>query len=87
MGNGHALSRTTPVFAMAGAVIAAVVVLVVMGTVPEKADAEAVAGGSSASVPELAWRPCPDPDQSGFRCATARVPLDYGDPQGQAIDA
>jgi len=31
---------------------------------------------------ELAWHPCDD----GFDCATVRVPLDYADPAGPAID-
>jgi pimeloyl-ACP methyl ester carboxylesterase len=34
----------------------------------------------------LDWRPCADPSQQGFDCATAQVPLDYGDPQGATID-
>jgi pimeloyl-ACP methyl ester carboxylesterase len=41
---------------------------------------------AGASVPVLAWQPCADPDQSGFDCATAQVPLDYRDPRGVAID-
>jgi pimeloyl-ACP methyl ester carboxylesterase len=41
---------------------------------------------SAAPVPELAWQPCADPRQSGFDCATAQVPLDYGDLQGSTID-
>jgi hypothetical protein len=80
--------RLPTLLVLAGAAMAALMVLVVLGTAPEKADAQAVAAGgsSSASVPELAWQPCPDPAQSGFECATARVPLDYGDPQGSTID-
>jgi pimeloyl-ACP methyl ester carboxylesterase len=79
--------RLPTLLVLAGAAMAALMVLLVVGTAPEKADAEAVAGGSSsASVPELAWQPCPDPAQSGFDCATAQVPLDYGDPQGSTID-
>jgi pimeloyl-ACP methyl ester carboxylesterase len=31
-------------------------------------------------VPELTWHPCANPDQKGFGCATARVPLDYRHP-------
>ena len=80
--------RLPTLLVLAGAAMAALMVLVVLGTAPEKADAQAVAAGgsSSASVPELAWQPCPDPAQSGFECATARVPLDYTDPQGSTID-
>jgi len=37
-------------------------------------------------VPVLDWQPCPDPSQSGFDCATAQVPLDYGDPQGATVE-
>jgi pimeloyl-ACP methyl ester carboxylesterase len=37
-------------------------------------------------VPVLDWRPCADPGQHGFDCATAQVPRDYGDPQGATID-
>src|SRR5215213_462922 len=78
--------RLPTLLVLAGIAMAALMVLVVVGTAPEKAYAEAVAGGSSTSVPKLAWQPCPDPAQSGFECASARVPLDYGDPQGSTID-
>ncbi|MEU9124392.1 alpha/beta hydrolase [Streptomyces sp. NPDC048506] len=38
----------------------------------------------SVSAPKLDWRPCV---QGGrFDCATARVPLDYGNPRGRTID-
>jgi len=36
-------------------------------------------------VPALHWRPCTGPGQSGFQCATAKVPFDYGNPLGAAI--
>jgi pimeloyl-ACP methyl ester carboxylesterase len=80
--------RVPTLVVLAGAAMAALMVLVVLGTAPEKAGAQAVAAGgsSSASVPELAWQPCSDPAQSGFECASARVPLDYGDPQGSTIE-
>jgi pimeloyl-ACP methyl ester carboxylesterase len=78
--------RLPTLLVLAGIAMAALMVLVVVGTAPEKAYAEAVAGGSSTSVPKLAWQPCPDPAQSGFECATAQVPLDYGHPQGSTID-
>jgi pimeloyl-ACP methyl ester carboxylesterase len=68
------------------AALVASVMALVAGTASERADAGEVAGGSSASVPKLTWRPCPDPAQSGFDCATARVPLDYGKPRGPAIE-
>jgi pimeloyl-ACP methyl ester carboxylesterase len=44
------------------------------------------AASAAAPVPVLAWQPCAEPSQSGFDCATAQVPLDYGDPQGASID-
>jgi pimeloyl-ACP methyl ester carboxylesterase len=50
---------------------------------PAAAPASAAA---AAPVPVLDWRPCADPNQQGFDCATAQVPLDYGDPQGTTID-
>lgn len=41
------------------------------------------AHGSPASAsPALSWRDC----GGGFECATAPVPLGYGDPNGPAID-
>jgi pimeloyl-ACP methyl ester carboxylesterase len=40
---------------------------------------------AEAPVPVLAWQPCAAPSQQGFECATAQVPLDYGDPQGATI--
>jgi hypothetical protein len=79
--------RLPTLLVLAGAAMAALMGLVVVGTAPEKADAQALAeGSSSAPVPELAWQPCSNPAQSGFECATARVPLDYGHPQGSTID-
>src|SRR5215212_2264505 len=36
-------------------------------------------------VPHLAWAPCADPDQAGFDCAKARVPLDHARPEGESI--
>jgi pimeloyl-ACP methyl ester carboxylesterase len=44
------------------------------------------AAAAETPVPELDWQACADPDQDGFDCATAQVPLDYGDPQGATID-
>jgi pimeloyl-ACP methyl ester carboxylesterase len=46
----------------------------------------ATATAAEAPVPVLDWQPCADPGQHGFDCATAQVPLDYGDPQGATID-
>jgi len=38
----------------------------------------ALAAGASAADAELAFTPCPEPDQQGFECATLDVPLDRG---------
>ena len=37
-------------------------------------------------MPVLDWKPCTDPRQAGYDCATAKVPLDYQNPQGAAIE-
>jgi pimeloyl-ACP methyl ester carboxylesterase len=39
----------------------------------------------AAAAPALAWKPCADPAQRGFQCATLRVPLDYRNPGGSRI--
>jgi pimeloyl-ACP methyl ester carboxylesterase len=39
----------------------------------------------AAAAPALAWKPCADPAQRGFQCATLRVPLDYRNPGGPRI--
>ncbi|MFF3327377.1 alpha/beta hydrolase [Streptomyces sp. NPDC002889] len=41
--------------------------------------------GGSAGTSALEWRPCGEPAQRGFECATFDVPLDYGHPAGDAI--
>jgi pimeloyl-ACP methyl ester carboxylesterase len=43
------------------------------------------AGPPAAAATALDWKPCADPAQSGFQCATLRVPLDYDDPGGGTI--
>ena len=53
---------------------------------PAPAPALGPAGSGAATVPELDWRSCPNPTQQGFECATAQVPLDYGDPHGATIE-
>lgn len=40
---------------------------------------------AGAAPAGLAWRSCPSPAQSGFQCATLRVPLDYRHPHGRVI--
>jgi pimeloyl-ACP methyl ester carboxylesterase len=54
---------------------------------PTSAASTSAASTSAAALDayysqELAWHPCDD----GFDCATVRVPLDYADPAGPAID-
>ena len=39
----------------------------------------------AAAAPALSWKPCADPAQRGFQCATVRVPLDYRNPGGSRI--
>ena len=53
---------------------------------PAPASALGPAGSGAATVPELDWHSCPNPTQRGFECATAQVPMDYGDPRGATID-
>ena len=36
-------------------------------------------------TPVLNWHPCVNPLVAGFECATAKVPLDYTQPQGATI--
>ncbi|MGW9042640.1 alpha/beta hydrolase [Streptomyces lydicus] len=38
----------------------------------------------SVAAPALDWRPCPR--DGHFDCASAKVPLDYGDPGGRTLD-
>jgi pimeloyl-ACP methyl ester carboxylesterase len=45
--------------------------------------APAVAG--AAPTPALTWKSCTTAAQRGFQCATLRVPLDYGHPDGRTI--
>ena len=37
-------------------------------------------------TPVLDWKPCTDPRQAGYDCATAKVPLDYQNPGGASIE-
>ena len=37
------------------------------------------------AVPRLVWHQCASPEQQGFQCATARVPLNYSNPRGPTI--
>ncbi|MBV9451306.1 MAG: alpha/beta fold hydrolase [Streptosporangiaceae bacterium] len=55
---------------------------VAAGCVIPNGIAASASASASPAVPALAWQPC----DSGFECATARVPLDYNDPHGRMID-
>jgi pimeloyl-ACP methyl ester carboxylesterase len=68
-------------------VATAVVAITSLVGFPAPAPAAGPAAASAAApVPVLDWQACTDLRQSGFDCATARVPLDYGDPQGATIE-
>jgi pimeloyl-ACP methyl ester carboxylesterase len=47
--------------------------------------AASAASAASVAVPRLVWHRCASPEQRGFQCATARVPLDYSNPRGPTI--
>ncbi|GAA1423726.1 alpha/beta hydrolase [Streptomyces thermospinosisporus] len=51
---------------------------------PAAAAPQAVHGGA-AGASALDWRPCEDPAQRGFECATFDVPLDHSRPAGDTI--
>ncbi|MEV0250045.1 alpha/beta hydrolase [Nocardia sp. NPDC050712] len=55
---------------------------------PERQTAlnELAAQADAAPVPELAWAPCADPELRKFQCAVAKVPRDYGQPHGPALE-
>jgi pimeloyl-ACP methyl ester carboxylesterase len=63
--------------------------LVICGLLLPKAIAStsnaAPATSPSPLVPKLNWQPCTSADQKGFQCATAQVPLDYQNPNGESI--
>ena len=40
---------------------------------------------ATVAVPRLVWHQCASPEQQGFQCATARVPLNYSNPRGPTI--
>jgi pimeloyl-ACP methyl ester carboxylesterase len=52
-----------------------------IGLQPWTASAAAPRQPAGPAVPVLAWKPC----DHGFRCASARVPLNYKDPRGRQI--
>ena len=47
--------------------------------------AACAAAAAPVAVPRLVWHRCASPEQRGFQCATARVPLDYSNPRGPTI--
>ncbi|GAA0668061.1 hypothetical protein GCM10009535_54910 [Streptomyces thermocarboxydovorans] len=51
---------------------------------PAAAAPQAVHGGATGA-PALHWRPCEEPAQRGFECATFDVPLDHCRPAGETI--
>jgi pimeloyl-ACP methyl ester carboxylesterase len=60
----------------------------IMATTMVAAGAALPCPGAAAAdtVPDISWQACDDPSQSGFECATAKVPLDYRDPKSPTID-
>ncbi|WP_424215969.1 alpha/beta hydrolase (plasmid) [Streptomyces sp. BI20] len=66
--------------------VAVLLALVTALLVAPPATAASPAEPPGAAVPELVWGPCDGPQNDGFRCATARVPLDHRDPTGPTID-
>jgi pimeloyl-ACP methyl ester carboxylesterase len=66
----------------AAALVAAAGLAVTVYAGPAAASSAAVSSVAvSAAVPTLAWKPC----DGGYQCATARVPLNYKDPDGTRI--
>ncbi len=65
--------------------VAASGVLSGSATSPPTPPTAAVRGDIRPVVPRLVWRPCTGPEQVGFQCATAKVPLDYTQPRGAQI--
>jgi pimeloyl-ACP methyl ester carboxylesterase len=49
------------------------------------ASAASAPSAATGAVPRLVWHRCASPEQQGFQCATARVPLDYLNPRGATI--
>jgi hypothetical protein len=67
--------------ALLAAAVAAAAGLAVAGCGVPAASAAARTEAAGPAVPVLAWKPC----DGKFRCATARVPLNYRDPRGATI--
>jgi pimeloyl-ACP methyl ester carboxylesterase len=67
-----------------GGVLVAAIAMATLGMVTLGATVAAPA--PATAVPVIEWQACDAPSQSGFECATAKVPLDYRDPEGSTID-
>ena len=66
--------------------ISAAVALAALAVAPALAASAASApSAATVAVPRLVWRRCASPEERGFQCATARVPLDYSHPRGPTI--
>jgi pimeloyl-ACP methyl ester carboxylesterase len=74
-------SRVQGRITWAAALTATVGLAATICVLPGAAVPAAAAQSSGPAVPALAWKPC----DSGFYCATARVPLNYQDPRGALI--
>ena len=66
---------------MAGLAVAATATGASAGTMPQSHDVPQPNSVTAPHVPKLSWASC----DSGFQCATARVPLDYQHPDGTTI--
>ncbi len=49
------------------------------------ASAASAPSAATVAVPRLVWHRCASPEQQGFQCTTARVPLNYSNPRGPTI--
>lgn len=52
----------------------------------EQAVADLAGQADAAATPRLEWAPCQDKALSKLQCASASVPLDYAQPQGETIE-
>jgi pimeloyl-ACP methyl ester carboxylesterase len=75
------ISWAAALTATAGLAATAAVLPGTASAAPRPTAAVKSAASTAAAVPVLAWKPCYD----GYQCATARVPLNYKDPDGTQI--
>jgi pimeloyl-ACP methyl ester carboxylesterase len=67
-------------------ILLAAVALAALAVAPAlRASAASAPSAATVAVPRLVWHRCASPEQRGFQCATARVPLDYSNPRGPTI--